>query len=110
MGVALGVLIVLVALAAALWLAYSARTDVRQLRGELDQTQSHLNDTRQQLTETRQEVSDLRLELNELKAAAEVVPPPPPLPRARSGGLDDLREQLRAAHREDEPSEEASGE
>jgi hypothetical protein len=107
MDVALAALIVLVALAAALWLAYTAQTQVRQLRSDLDQTQSQLNNTRQQLTETRQELSDVHLELNELKAAAEVVPPPPPpLPRARSGGLDDLREQLRAAHREDEPSEE----
>ena len=100
MDVVLGALIVLVALAVALWLAYTAQAQVRQLRAELDQTQSQLNDTRQQVSETRQE-------LNELKAAAEVIPPPPPpLPRARSGGLDDLREQLRASHREDEPSEE----
>jgi hypothetical protein len=109
MGIVLAVLIVLAALAVALWLAYTAQAQVRQLRAELDQTQSQLNDTRQQVTEARQELSDVRQELNELKAAAEVIPPPPPpppLPRARSGGLDDLREQLRAAHREDEPSEE----
>jgi septal ring factor EnvC (AmiA/AmiB activator) len=107
MDVVLAILIGLVALGVALWLAYTAQSQVRQLRTELDQTQSQLNDTRQQVTETRQELSDVRQELNELKAAAEVIPPPPPpLPRARSGGLDDLREQLRAAHREDEPSEE----
>jgi hypothetical protein len=107
MAAALAIFIGLVALAVALWLAYTAQAQVRQLRSELDQSQSQLNDTRQQMTQTRQEVNELRLELNELKAAAEVVPPPPPpLPRARSGGLDDLREQLRAAHREEEPSEE----
>jgi hypothetical protein len=83
---ALGGLVAIVAIAVALYLAYSALTQVRQLRRELDETQRQLND---------------------LKAAVEVVraPPPPPLPRTRSSGLDDLREQLRAAHRED-PSEE----
>jgi len=78
---ALGALVVIVAFAVAIYLAYSALTQVKQLRRELDETQR---------------------QLNELKAAAEVVPapPPPPLPRTRSSGLDDLREQLRAAHRE----------
>jgi hypothetical protein len=38
-------------------------------------------------------------ELGELKAATAIAPAPP-LPKARTGGLDDLREQLRAAHRE----------
>jgi outer membrane protein TolC len=98
MGVAIATLIVLVALAVALWLAYSALTQVRQLRGELDQTQTQLNTMREELDQTRQE-------LDQLKAAAEVLPPPPPpLPRTRSGGLDDLREQLRAAHREESES------
>lgn len=109
----LAILVVLVGLAVAVWLAYSALTQVKRLRGELDQTQSQLNETRQALAELRQSLSatqqDLahtQQELTELKAAAEVLPPPPPLPRARSSGLQDLREQLRAAHREDEPSEE----
>jgi hypothetical protein len=68
---------------------------------------------RQQVPELRAEVRALRRdleqaqrELGELKAAAEI-PVAPPLPRTRPGGLDDLREQLRAAHREsDEPAEE----
>jgi cell division protein FtsL len=96
MGVAVATLIVVVALGVALWLAYMALTQVRQVRGELDQTQSQLNATRQELAAVRQE-------LDELKAAAQVVPPP--LPRARSTGLEDLREQLRAAHREESPEE-----
>ena len=83
--VPLAFIALLVLVGVAIWLAYSARTDVVQLRLELDQTQR---------------------ELNELKAAAEVVPVPPPLPKTRSSGLEDLREQLRAAHRE-ETSEDA---
>jgi hypothetical protein len=84
--VALGIVIIVVALAVCAWLSYTALTQVRQLRAELDETQR---------------------QLNELKTAAEVVPaPPPPLPRSRSGGLEDLREQLRAAHREETSSEE----
>ena len=115
MAAVLGIVIGLVAVAAALWLAYTALSQIRQLRRELDQTQGLLNDTRQELASTRQEVSHIgqdlvqtQRELSELKAAAEVIPPPPPpLPRARSSGLEDLREQLRAAHREDDtPSEE----
>jgi hypothetical protein len=106
MGVALATLIVLVALAISLWLAYTALTQVRQLRRDLDLTQAHLNDTRQVLEDTRHELDETRRELGDLRAAAEIVPPPPPLPRARSGGLEDLREQLRAAHREETPSEE----
>lgn len=89
MAAVLGILVAIVALAACLWLAFDARRQVAQLRVELDQTQRLLNETRQQL--------------DDLKAAAEVMPAPPPLPKARprTGGLDDLREQLRAAHREE---------
>jgi hypothetical protein len=86
-----GILAVLVGLVVALFLAYTALNQIKQLRTELDQTQRQLNETQR--------------EVNELKAAAEVIPAPPPLPRTRSSGLDDLREQLRAAHRE-EPSDE----
>jgi septal ring factor EnvC (AmiA/AmiB activator) len=105
MAVVLAIVIGLVALAVSLWLAYTALGQVRQLRSELDQTQGHLNDTRQSLSETRGDLAQLQQELSELKAAAEVIPPPPPpLPRARSSGLEDLREQLRAAHREEDES------
>ena len=107
-----GTLVILAALAISLWLAYSAQMQVRQLRQELDQSQSILNAARNELGGVHQQVADLqreteemRRELNDLRAAAEVLPPPPPLPRprSRSGGLEDLREQLRAAHREEEP-------
>jgi hypothetical protein len=73
-------IILLGALAVVFWLTWSTHQEVKQLRSELDETQR---------------------QVNELKAAAEVVPAPPPLPRTRSAGLEDLREQLRAAHREE---------
>jgi septal ring factor EnvC (AmiA/AmiB activator) len=94
-----------------------ARTEIKQLRSELDETQRQLNETRRELNELRAETSrelnELRAEtsreLNELKVAAAEAPPvlaPPPLPRGRSARLDDLREQLRASHREETRSEE----
>jgi hypothetical protein len=89
--VALSFVGLLVLVAAAIWLGYSAQTQLKRLRRELDETQREVNETRR--------------ELNELKAAAEVVPAPPPLPRTRSSGLEDLREQLRAAHREEQSEE-----
>jgi hypothetical protein len=69
-------------------------------------------DPRADLDRLRQELSDVRRDLDralgqveELKAATQVLPAPP-LPRARSSGLTDLREQLRAAHREADPTTE----
>ena len=50
------------------------------------------------LAETKVALAETQAALAELKAATEIVPAPPPLPKARSGGLDDLRQQLRAAH------------
>lgn len=82
-----GIVLILVALGVCAWLSVSALNQTRQLRAELDETQR---------------------QVNELKAAAAeaVATPPPPLPRARSARLDDLREQLRASHREEPSSEE----
>ena len=82
--VALGIVIIVVAIAVCAWLSVSALNQIKQLRTELDETQR---------------------QLNELKTAAEVVPAPP-LPRTRATGLEDLREQLRASHREETASEE----
>ena len=89
----LGLLVIVLAVAAALALGILARNEIKQLRSELDETQRQLNDTRR--------------ELAELKASAEApAVVAPPLPRGRSARLDDLREQLRAAHREETGSEE----
>jgi hypothetical protein len=83
---AIGIVAVVVALAACVWLSVSTQSQLRQLRAELDETQR---------------------QVNELKTANDTpAPPPPPLPRTRSsGGLDDLREQLRAAHRDEAPTD-----
>jgi outer membrane murein-binding lipoprotein Lpp len=92
----IGLLLALVVLGlagAAVWLAYPLRRRVDQLTGDVNSLQVALE--------------DLRSEVSELRAAAQVVPVPPPLPKSRPGGLDDLRQQLRAAHSESaEPSEE----
>jgi len=85
---AVALVVAVVSLSAAINFGRTQRTlltDIAALRTQLDQT---------------------RRELGELKAAAEAVPTPPPLPRTRSGGLDDLRQQLRASHAEsDEPAD-----
>lgn len=94
---ALGIVVVVLVIAAGVWLSMGTRSQLAQLRAELDYTQSQLNETQAQLREVQKQVTDL-------EAAAEAVPPPPRLPQSRSSGLDDLREQLRAAHREDDDS------
>lgn len=74
--------------------------EVGSLRQDLQSTQAALGQTQANLGETQ-------ATLSELKAATESVPAPPPLPKARSSGLDDLRQQLRAAHSaEEEDAEE----
>jgi len=76
-----GTVIVVALIAVAIVLSLRALGEIRQLRRELDETQR---------------------QLNELKAATDLMAtPPPPLPRTRSSGLEDLRQQLRAAHREE---------
>ena len=54
-----------------------------------------------ELDNVRRELDALGHEVAQLKAAVEV-PPVPPLPKSRHGRLDDLRQQLRAAHLEPE--------
>ena len=78
-------LIAVVMSIASLWLVLQLRTQIGRLTPQLGALRSQLEDTQR--------------ELAELRAATEAVPAPP-LPRSRSGGLDDLRAQLRAAHRE----------
>jgi hypothetical protein len=98
----LAVVAILVALVA-LGLALSLRTQVAQLpRGDSGADVERL---RQELIDIRRDLDHAQRELEQLKAATQVVPAPP-LPRARSAGLSDLREQLRAAHREPEPGSE----
>lgn len=109
---ALGLVVVFVAAAGALWLAWSALQQVKQLRAELDETQRQVNETQlqanesqRQANEAERQANEAQRQVNELKAAAAAepaLPPLPPLPRGRSSGLEDLREQLRAAHREED--------
>ncbi|MBV9579148.1 MAG: hypothetical protein JO057_11215 [Chloroflexi bacterium] len=92
----LAIVVLAVALAAGVWLSVNLQTQLRQLRAELDQTQAQLNDTLRRVSAVEQQVTDLK---------ATTVAPPPRLPRNRSSELDDLREQLRAAHRTDPESD-----
>jgi hypothetical protein len=89
----------LAAAVAALVLAFTLRNRLDALERSALAAQRFAEDARRQL-------DTMRGELAELKAAAEASPPPPPLPRTRSAGLDDLRQQLRAAHSEDADSDE----
>ncbi|HEY3060546.1 MAG TPA: hypothetical protein VGL99_16435 [Chloroflexota bacterium] len=81
----------------------------RQLNADMqaahEAVHDELADVRAELHTVQREVEGAHRELDELKAAATVLPAPP-LPKARSGGLEDLREQLRAAHRDPEPTDE----
>jgi anti-sigma factor ChrR (cupin superfamily) len=81
--------------------------EVRSQGQDLAETKVALAETQAALAETKVALAETEAALAELKAATEIVPAPPPLPKARSGGLDDLRQQLRAAHSaEAEDSEE----
>jgi septal ring factor EnvC (AmiA/AmiB activator) len=78
-----------------------------ELRSAHEAVHAEVADVRTELQTTQRDLDRAQRELGELKAAAEVVPAPP-LPRARSGSkLDDLRERLRAAHREPDSADEA---
>jgi outer membrane protein TolC len=66
----------------ALVFGLQARDGLRGLRTELEQVRTQLDEARTEL------------------ARLQETPPAPPLPKTRHAGLDDLREQLRAAHRE----------
>jgi septal ring factor EnvC (AmiA/AmiB activator) len=78
-----------------------------ELRSAHEAVHAEMTDVRTELQTTQRHLDRAQRELGELKAAAEVVPAPP-LPKTRSGSnLDDLREQLRAAHREPDSADEA---
>ena len=99
MELALSVVAILVAVVA-LGLVLGLRNRVAQAP-PVD-TGAELGRLRQDFVDMRREMDRAQRELEELKAATQIVPAPP-LPRARSVGLTDLREQLRAAHREPDP-------
>jgi hypothetical protein len=79
-----------------------AGADLERLRRD---SSADVERLQQELIDIHRDLDHAQRELEELKAATQVVPAPP-LPRARSTGLTDLREQLRAAHREPEPGSE----
>jgi hypothetical protein len=85
----------------ALGFAIGLRTQVARISRTMASDLEQLSRT---LVDLRGQVDELQRELADLKSAAEVANVPPPLPRARAGRLDDLREQLRASHRESESS------
>jgi hypothetical protein len=86
-------------------LAVAARSFEDDARRAHEAMHGELGDLRRYAEVIRRELDAVRAEVSELKAAAEALPPPPPLPRTRSGGLEDLRQRLRASHREDEDTE-----
>ena len=104
MELALSLVAILVAVVA-LGLVLGLRNQVAQIPRADAYPGADLERLRQELIDIRRDVDQSQRELDELKAATQVVPAPP-LPRARSVGLNDLREQLRAAHREPDPSSE----
>jgi hypothetical protein len=61
--------------------------------------------TEQALATTGRELEALRRELDALRASTQS-PPPPPLPRTRRAGLDDLRAQLKASQQSDHGEQE----
>ena len=67
----------------------------------LTEAQASLRQIQREHQQMQREHEQMQRELGELKAATEVLPAPPPLPKARPGGLDDLRQQLRQAHAEE---------
>jgi hypothetical protein len=123
--------VALVVAAIALIVSLQARASVAELRGGVrelrerattpapppapspapppaaDASSAELRALRSQVETLSRDLEQTVSELNDLKAAANVVPAPPlPRPRGRrSGELQDLREQLRASHREPDTEE-----
>ena len=103
-------LIALVALivgGAGLAIGLSLRGELARTRALLAAATSQAAETQHSLAALREQLDQARTELVTLREAAEA-PPPLTLPKARSAGLDDLREQLRAAaQREADEADEA---
>jgi hypothetical protein len=78
--------------------ALDLRARTTRLSEEVRGQRQDLETTRAVLGETQGALAETQAALAELKTATENAPAPPPLPKARSSGLDDLRQQLRAAH------------
>jgi hypothetical protein len=91
-------LVALLVAVVALGLVLGLRNQIAQL--PVANSGGDLGRLRQDLLDVRSDLDRTQRELEQLKAATDIVPAAPPLPRARSAGLTDLREQLRAAHRE----------
>ncbi len=104
MELALSLVAIFVAVVA-LGLVLSLRSQVGQIPRVADPA-ADLERLRQELIDIRRDLTHSQRELDELKSVTEIAPAAPPLPRARSVGLTDLREQLRAAHREADPTSE----
>jgi hypothetical protein len=98
-------LVALVVAAVALGLVLSLRSQVAQIPPVDTKPAADVDRLKQELLDIRRDLDRSQRELDELKSVTQL-PPAPPLPRARSVGLHDLREQLRAAHREPEPPSE----
>jgi uncharacterized membrane protein len=79
--------------AAGLLLALSQRRELVASRQEAAAVQAV---TEAALARTQRDLDALRQELDELRATAQG--PPPALPKMRRAGLEDLRQQLKAAH------------
>jgi peptidoglycan hydrolase CwlO-like protein len=92
-------------------LAATASRDIADVRAAAEKASQEVAQIRQDAessarvqAELHEEIEHLRAEITQLRSAMEA-PPPPPLPRARTGNLEDLREQLRAeqaAHASDD--------
>ena len=104
MELALGALALLVAIVG-LAIAWQLRERLRALEGRLEGAEQHLArmeaETREIVADVQAQLGQTTREVSERKAATEILPPNPPRPRGRSRRLDDLRERLRAAHREE---------
>ncbi len=90
------------------WAARSAATQADEraeaARRDTEAGRAEAENLARTLATARDELAALRHDLDEARTA--VATAPPPLPRARARGLDDLREQLRAAQAEEDEDEE----